>query len=1333
MDERDITGEARKDAFYRYNGIKAPAVPSTYDVESLARKQAMKQAEAEKPTLLDTGIAAWEKTNLEYALGKAIVRNSRYVLDGDEDFTIDEEMQADIDLNYNKKESKILSKASSVSDFVARKEEIEEERESSMVLAQSGLTGWIAQLGMGMLDPATWISGGLTSTAVNATRLAGIARVAATAGISGVENAAFAAAVGDSQSTNTDTVIAFGLGSGIGFTLSGMGNINKGTIKKAIKNNNPIAKAFRRDSENIVAKDIEAALPLDSTDAAKAFPDGDLRASKLKMHKYQEEIMDSLVSPKVQKNLERELDDLNAKVGKKSEVGKMKSKMQAEVKAMKDTLTASYVPKLKAATKKLKALEAKTKGIPKKGRFSHSFEIAEVKGEIKTIEADIKKVEDSIETASASDQAKAIKEVEDSMEDTPLNKLVQRRDAIAEKLDKAKTASIKHKEWNKLTEVERMSLVEPDGPKDLASSTFDSMAKVDNSVDSTEGSVGSMAYDNKTYTISNGDAKEIKKWITRGAELDKGKIGYLPTGKIPKAIYSTATRLTNSRLFAIRGIASAMLESPQRGALGKESASVNFTLNRRLIHSAQEGKLQDGFAMRLKDLKAQGEKIGKLEFGKLSEARSNFNKEVMLELQKPGSTTSKPVIHAAEGLRQQFKVGIDMMDDTGVKGVKRIKDETYVPVVLSPEHIIEGIAKYGEDDVAWVLRTAYESEVSIMPDTADIKAAIQIEKAKGTVLTMNSVLRNGKTVKEAIDELGVAFSKEFDYGLRGELKEELQNIKKYIESDLNVRDRFMTPRLRRFFEMDISTSIDSNSEKLKVIDFLDNDLDRLSESFTREASANAAMAKAGFKSRLEFYNTLNNIEKVERNSHAKAENFQATKAERDALSEEITMLREMEHRFYGEPIDSLSPTTRMNVHDLTRAVAIRDLVASGLSQIPEAAVLAIRRSWISLWNSMSLKELVYPQSVREGGKRFGKHRRADFAELDEVFGFPGEDHILFNKKFEMDSLDELAVGMKRKGLQRTLDVMSRVGPIASGMKHIQGALDKAALRSVSATIKKMAYSKGYKRKLNQVDLERAGWSRDFFEGEVLPWLRENRSQVDFNGKKLDTMNFSEMAKEKPKMFKQVQVGMQRIVQADIQRSYLGELPRFMNTTAGSVVTQHRSFVLGSFEKQLLHGFKKEPIVATATVGTGMVLAYLSNLGKVAYREGGKDDFDEKLEEAIDVTNPRTFMNALLNTGQLSSLGIFKDVLETVGAVNPMLNAMGVDKTSNDLGFRSLGSQSIPAVGFVRDAVNVPKSVFQAIDPDSEKGGKDVLKAMHRAIPMASAVGINQVLNYMEAE
>jgi hypothetical protein len=363
----DILGEVRQDAFYRYNGIKAPASPRTYDVDSLPRKK----IEEEKPSLYDTGIAAIKKVNLEYAIGKAVVRDSRFVLDADDDFIIDDDIQADIDLNYNKKESKILSKASSRSDFIARKEEIEDERETSMVLGKAGMTGFVAQLGAGLFDPASWLSAGAASTAISATRLAGISRVAAVAASSGVENAAFAYAVQDSQSTKADIAIAFGLGAGIGGSLAGMGN-----IRKAIKNNNPIERAARRDAENLVARDVEDAIPANSTAAAKAFPEGDLRGTELKLYKYSKSLTNDLISTKVARKLKSKLGKLKDKVAKRTKVAK--AAKDTELAAIK-TLTAPYTPKLKAAISKLKALEAKTKGIPKKKRFSHQADIAEVK------------------------------------------------------------------------------------------------------------------------------------------------------------------------------------------------------------------------------------------------------------------------------------------------------------------------------------------------------------------------------------------------------------------------------------------------------------------------------------------------------------------------------------------------------------------------------------------------------------------------------------------------------------------------------------------------------------------------------------------------------------------------------------------------------------------------------------------------------------------------------------------------------------------------------------------------------------------------------------------
>ena len=406
----------------------------------------------------------------------------------------------------------------------------------------------------------------------------------------------------------------------------------------------------------------------------------------------------------------------------------------------------------------------------------------------------------------------------------------------------------------------------------------------------------------------------------------------------------------------------------------------------------------------------------------------------------------------------------------------------------------------------------------------------------------------------------------------------------------------------------------------------------------------------------------------------------------------------------------------------------RDLIFSGASQVAEVGVLTARRSLGTVFDSMSLKELLRPQLMREGGEKFGRHVREDFAELDEAFGFVGEDHILYDNRVANELLDEGASKAWERRIGNVIDRASRLSTLVSCMKTIQSGLEKMALRSAAGTLKRMAHEPNFKKVLKAAEIDRAGWSDGFLERELFPWMRENPGAAMYDGRTVRTFDFEKMPAE---MQSRVVTGLQRLAYADIQRSYLGELPKFIHGTIGKTVAQHRNFQIASLEKQLIHGIRHDhaamamlALHTTFTAGAATVL-------KAAHRRLGEEDGFEKFLDDLDPTDPKFFWSVFQNIGLFASLGIATDLMYSLGVIPEHYAEVG--------GFRTMSSTSIPVVGYARDVARVPKTLFNLMqgegvgESDSEDEGQKFLKALHKAVPGLNAIGINQALDVLERD
>jgi hypothetical protein len=185
----------------------------------------------------------------------------------------------------------------------------------------------------------------------------------------------------------------------------------------------------------------------------------------------------------------------------------------------------------------------------------------------------------------------------------------------------------------------------------------------------------------------------------------------------------------------------------------------------------------------------------------------------------------------------------------------------------------------------------------------------------------------------------------------------------------------------------------------------------------------------------------------------------------------------------------------------------------------------------------------------------------------------------------------------------------------------------------------------------------------------------------------------------------------------------------MYGTVGKTIAQHRNFQVASLEKQLLYGIRHDKVAFSMQALHSVFSASCAVALKTIHRRLGEGEGIDNILEELDPTNPKYWFSVLQNMGQFASLGIGFDLMYSLGALPDDWAKVG--------GFRTMSATTVPVVGYAGDLANVPKSLFDLIGSLSQDGtegeGRKLLKALHRAIPGANAIGLNQALDVLERD
>ncbi|MDX0455485.1 hypothetical protein GOC72_18695 [Sinorhizobium medicae] len=234
-------------------------------------------------------------------------------------------------------------------------------------------------------------------------------------------------------------------------------------------------------------------------------------------------------------------------------------------------------------------------------------------------------------------------------------------------------------------------------------------------------------------------------------------------------------------------------------------------------------------------------------------------------------------------------------------------------------------------------------------------------------------------------------------------------------------------------------------------------------------------------------------------------------------------------------------------------------------------------------------------------------RRSGFAGDMELFTPYGIENLTHNTAARFDEFSGAANSLDRGSMQQKLEgigrKVNRVSSVASGMAHVNEALQTMVVQGITQKFAIMAHSSsGFtKKRLADMGLDEAMGKRiydqfrkegnfDYVRG-VLTKKKIARAHFD----KWDDLEAREALRN----------AIYRFATSTIQKNDLGNIPMWMNSTVGKTMMQFRTFVVAAFEKQTLRtlhlrdrGAIMGGLLATTFAGaTYMVQEKLRSIGR----------------------------------------------------------------------------------------------------------------------------------------
>ena len=593
--------------------------------------------------------------------------------------------------------------------------------------------------------------------------------------------------------------------------------------------------------------------------------------------------------------------------------------------------------------------------------------------------------------------------------------------------------------------------------------------------------------------------------------------------------------------------------------------------------------------------KSQGMGYLKRTFGG---TRQQFGELVADAIESPQLNHHPDVVRAAARQSEIFADVLGRAKKAQVKGFDSIpEDLTYFTHLWSPYKFADTNNKYGTDKAVELLKT------SIMRGTPEIDEEIAIKIAS----RMNTKLRKADAGMDS--GLARVFSTDQKDVLRDILVDE--DILDQADADRLIalfdKPRQGLPsRAKQRLKLDINTELNlENGNIIRIKDLMDRDAEQVFSAYITQMEGRIALAQKGIRSDGDYQRLVKRIGDDAASVHG-AGSVDKIKGDLETIDVLYNMILGRTSPLISNPTGTSARLARL-AQDYN---FIRLMNQVGFAQVAELG------NALAIGGFRGLLQ-VMPE-MRSMLKRAKNGELDDSVARDlEAFAGIGADRLI-NQSMNRYDAQDLFVRGRGDVIDKAsfgIQPIKRIVADISGMAPITLALERAAGRMAVQTITDLAFTS---RKLSAKRLAGLGLDEDMTK-KVLDQIRENAVTTPsafFRNRKVRSINLSNWEDEAAR--DAFVLAISRWTRRSIQQNDVGNLNKYMTTTWGKLLTQFRTFMLVSYEKQTLNLLSARDFRATTAMMASVFFAGASYIGQTSLNAQFREDKQEYLDERLSV-------------------------------------------------------------------------------------------------------------------
>lgn len=503
---------------------------------------------------------------------------------------------------------------------------------------------------------------------------------------------------------------------------------------------------------------------------------------------------------------------------------------------------------------------------------------------------------------------------------------------------------------------------------------------------------------------------------------------------------------------------------------------------------------------------------------------------------------------------------------------------------------------------------------------------------------------------------------------------------------------------------DLKHRLDLDEEALEGL--LENDIDTLFSSYTNTMLGHVALARQGIDSEATFQRLLQEAQEELYSTPLKG------KRDEWARKQQLKNLQEAYDHLVGRPVgedpNSMAATASRLVRKLNYS---RLMNMVGVAQVAEFGVMA---------SHVGLKNMLV--NMPELAKLRRKMKNGDFKddlveELSDLMGGWGDFRLLHRSAQRIEEFGGAEGKLSRT--ERILDNMNAFTTDISGFNYVNQVLHVYAMKSMAQTFldaaragKKHVLSTNRLRELGIDDALMKRIKGEIMKGGTAKWTASG---------KLKTLGLEKWDDEVRVKFGNA---LRRWGNTVIQENDFGEMPAFMSGTIGKLLFQFKSFMLGSYVKQVVNNINHADRTSVSMFYNTLFSGAVSYMLYAATSSVGREDRDEYLERmmeperiaagAFQRSSISAFIPGIIDTPAM--LGVYPAIFDT--RASGLQSNLITGSAAYDLFTKTqaLGTEAVKAIKNEEITEGTARSFFSLLPFQNALGIRNALNIVYDELP-----------------